>query len=79
MTPRLEKAVIALSVAAVPTLAAVAGWLEADAKAKEAQQAWTSYGEYATDELRAKEQAERDEAAMERALDRCMARLQEAR
>jgi hypothetical protein len=77
VTPRLRDAIIAACVAVPSFLVAGQKWLEADAKAKEAQRAWDSYGEYATEELQAKEKAEQDEAAMERALDRCMARLVE--
>jgi len=75
MSADTVKKLAPLFAALTSLLLAAAGWVEADRNAREAQHAWTSYGEYATDELQAKEQAEKDEAAMERALDRCMARL----
>lgn len=64
MSRRRPQAIAAVLAALPALILAAAGWLTADAKAKEASKAWDGYGEYVTDQLH------RDEALL-KALREC--------
>lgn len=70
MTARMEKALIALSAAAVPLLAAATGWVQAQAEKEKKLELADNYRGYIEEQMR-------EDERLEKALGKCMELLHE--